>query len=134
MKHPESDVGRCTDLVSDARMTYQELLQIIELINASSRFTAFHLKCGEIEVDIRRAAQGTAALLAPVAHEPVAGPTQGLSHLCQRLRMPSMPDVPVVYPDSSVLITSPMVRTFYRAPEPGAPLCGHWWDRVTVSA
>ena len=68
-------------------MTYQELPQIIELINASSRFTAFHLKCGEIEVDIRRAAQGTAAPLAPVAHEPVAVSTQGLSHLCQRLRM-----------------------------------------------
>ena len=32
-----------------------------------------------------------------------------------------MPDVPGVYPDSSVLITSPMVGTFYRAPEPGAP-------------
>ena len=70
----ESEVGRCQTLVSDARMTYQELLQIIELINASSRFTEFHLKCGEIEVDIRRAAQGIAVSLAPVAHEPAAEP------------------------------------------------------------
>ena len=63
-------------------MTYQELLQIIELINASSRFTAFHLKCGEIEVDIRRAAQGTAAPLAPVALEPVAGAYSKACHTC----------------------------------------------------
>ena len=32
-----------------------------------------------------------------------------------------MPDMLDVYPDSAVRITSPMVGTFYRAPEPGAP-------------
>ena len=103
-------------------MTYQELLQIIELINASSRFTAFHLKCGEIEVDIRRAAQGTATPLAPVAREPVAVSTpRPVTPVPVPLHAAPMPDVPGVYPDSSALITSPMVGTFYRAPEPGAP-------------
>jgi acetyl-CoA carboxylase biotin carboxyl carrier protein len=117
-------------------MTYQELLQIIELINASSRFTAFHLKCGEIEVDIRRAAQGTAAPLAPVAHEPVAGPTpRPVTPVPAPPHAASMPDVPVVYPDSSVLITSPMVGTFYRAPEPGAPpFVDIGGTEITVSA
>src|SRR5262249_8645529 len=75
MQHSESAVGRYETLMSDTQMTYQELLQIVELINASSRFTEFHLKCGKIEVDIRRAVQRTAAPLAPVALEPVAVPT-----------------------------------------------------------
>jgi acetyl-CoA carboxylase biotin carboxyl carrier protein len=103
-------------------MTYQELLQIIELINASSRFTEFHLKCGEIEVDIRRAAQGVAASLAPAAHEPAAEPVARPGALVLASpHVAPMPDMPGVYPDSAVRITSPMVGTFYRAPEPGAP-------------
>jgi len=103
-------------------MTYQELLQIVELINASSRFTEFHLKCGEIEVDIQRAIQGTAAPLAPVAREPVAVPIPGpVTPVPAPLPVVPVPAVPGVYPNSSVHITSPMVGTFYRAPEPGAP-------------
>jgi acetyl-CoA carboxylase biotin carboxyl carrier protein len=108
--------------MSDARMTYQELLQIVELINASSRFTEFHLKCGDIEVDIRRTAQGSVVPLTPEARAPVAEPAAragkpvpALPHVTPRS------DAAAVYSDSAVLITSPMVGTFYRAPEPGAP-------------
>jgi acetyl-CoA carboxylase biotin carboxyl carrier protein len=102
-------------------MTYQELLQIVELINASARFTEFHLKCGEIEVDIRRAARGTAAPLAPVARAPVAEPAaRPGTPVPAPPHVAPLPDVPGVYPDSAMRITSPMVGTFYRAPEPGA--------------
>ena len=122
MQLSESAVGRCQTLASDARMTYQELLQIVALINASSRFTEFHLKCGEIEVDIQRAIQGTAAPLVPVACEPVAVPIPGpVTPVPAPLPVVPVPAVPGVYPNSSVRITSPMVGTFYRAPEPGAP-------------
>jgi acetyl-CoA carboxylase biotin carboxyl carrier protein len=103
-------------------MTYQELLQIVELINASARFTEFHLKCGEIEVDIRRTAQGSAAPLTLVARAPVAEPAASAD-----TPVPAPPqaapgsDASGVYSDGAVRITSPMVGTFYRAPEPGAP-------------
>src|SRR5262249_50221339 len=62
------------------------------------------------------------APLAPLALAPVAGPP-----LRAGTPVPTPPpavprsDVPGVYPDNSVRITSPMVGTFYRAPEPGAP-------------
>lgn len=103
-------------------MTYQELLQIVELINASSRFTEFHLKCGEIEVDIRRTAQGSAASLTPGARAPVAEPAaRAGTPVLAPPQVAPRPDMLDVYPDSAVRITSPMVGTFYRAPEPGAP-------------
>src|SRR5262245_16035032 len=114
MQHSESAVGRYETLMSDTQMTYQELLQIVELINASSRFTEFHLKCGEIEVNIHRAIQGSTAPLAPLALAPVAGPTLRVDTPVSA-PPPAAPrsDVPGVYPDHSVRITSPMVGTFY---------------------
>jgi acetyl-CoA carboxylase biotin carboxyl carrier protein len=103
-------------------MTYQELLQIVELINASSRFTEFHLKCGEIEVDIRRMAQGSVAPLPSVAREAVADPAARLGTPAPALpHVVPTSDAAAVYSDSAVRITSPMVGTFYRAPEPEAP-------------
>ncbi len=33
-------------------MTYQDLLQIIELIKSSSQFGEFHLKMGDLEIDL----------------------------------------------------------------------------------
>ena len=133
MKYPESVVGRCQTLVSDARMTYQELLQIVELINASARFTEFHLKCGEIEVDIQRAIQGTAVPLAPITRESVAVPIPGpVTPVPAPLPVVPVPAVPGVYPNSSVHITSPMVGTFYRASSPDAKPFVEEGDKIAV--
>ena len=99
-------------------MTYQDLLQIIELIKASSRFTEFHLKVGDIEVDLRRSVEGTAPPTAPAA--PVAVPP-AMPAAAALQRDHANADKAGAYPAGSVLVTAPMVGTFYRAPEPGAP-------------
>lgn len=105
--------------MSAAGFSYQDLLQIVDLIKTSEQFDQFHLKVGDIELDIRRggatpaAAPATAhrlptsAATAPAAPPPAAAPEPHRS-------------APLAFPAGSVLVKSPMVGTFYRAPEPGA--------------
>lgn len=134
--------------MSTEKMTYQDLLQIVELIKSASHFGEFHLKMGELEVDLRRGAddaprmpliaspQKPATLDAgPAAQgkekpgtkqrhghvgggeivaEPAANASEGAAASSQGAPPPA-------YPPDAVLIKSPMVGTFYRAPEPGAP-------------
>ena len=89
--------------------SYDDLLQIVRLIESGSRFSEFRLRSGDIEVEIRRAngaappsapapAQAASAAPAIVERSFDAGPEPGLT-----------------------LVRAPMVGTFYRSPEPGAP-------------
>src|SRR5437764_10620694 len=48
-------------------LTYDDLLQIVELIKSAEAFSEFHLKIGDIELDLRKADAGGGALIAPVA-------------------------------------------------------------------
>jgi len=101
--------------VSNAGFSYQDLLQIVELIKTSSRFSEFHIKVGEMELDIRRG--GPALPPAPAVPEPApATVPEGAPAL------PSEPHraAPLAYPPGSLLVKSPMVGSFYHAPEPGA--------------
>ena len=83
--------------------TYDDLLAIVRLIEAGSRFSDFRLRSGDIEVEVHRGNGAAGPVEAPIpapASKPVAAAF----------------DVPA----SGHLIRSPMVGTFYRAPEPGA--------------
>lgn len=128
--------------MSSKNLTYQDLAQIIELIKSSSHFDEFHLKTGELEVDIKRNASGPAPF--PTANEILTTPEkddarqQGQS--AQPKQPASLPPPPPLspatahppqstrekadstsdIPTDAILIKSPMVGTFYRAPEPGA--------------
>jgi acetyl-CoA carboxylase biotin carboxyl carrier protein len=102
--------------VSNAGFSYQDLLQIVDLIKTSSRFREFHIKVGEMELDIRRAGGSQPEQPAPVT--PVAEPalrqsSPGESSGAHGAASPA-------YPAGSLLVKSPMVGSFYRAPEPGA--------------
>lgn len=44
--------------MSNRDFTYQDLLQIVDLIKSSSHFAEFHLKVGDIELDLKRRASG----------------------------------------------------------------------------
>lgn len=114
--------------MSSQNLTYQDLLQIVEWIKSSAQFGEFHLKMGDTEVYLRR-------------HTTPASTSPGLDRLPQPQsqveeqergeeetlpgRLVASPDAAhggsPAYPAHTVLITSPMVGTFYRAPEPGAP-------------
>ncbi len=88
----------------DSQLTYEDLLQIVELLKSSSQFAEFHLKVGEIEVDLRRrgrtsrvpesAAPSNSAV--PVGYEAPAR------------------DTGQAWPEVSMVTRSPMVGTFYR--------------------
>src|SRR5712671_6842231 len=42
-------------------LTYDDLLQIVELIKSAESFSEFHLKVGDIELDLRKAGTGSSA-------------------------------------------------------------------------
>jgi acetyl-CoA carboxylase biotin carboxyl carrier protein len=103
-------------------LTYDDLLQIVELIKSAEAFSEFHLKIGDIELDLRKSAPGapasTSAASAGAAHTPAHAPAlieEAEPAAAQRGALPSV-DIPA----GSVVIKSPMVGTFYRSPEPGA--------------
>jgi acetyl-CoA carboxylase biotin carboxyl carrier protein len=120
-------------------VTYDELLRIVELIRAADSFSEFHLKIGDIELDLRRSATSVAADAAPtfaaappaIASAPVtssastasASPGTGASASAPaqaHRAVAAAGRAPVEVPAGCVAIRSPMVGTFYRAPEPGA--------------
>ncbi|MBW4047437.1 MAG: biotin/lipoyl-binding protein [Proteobacteria bacterium] len=129
-------------------MSYKDLRELVELINSCSHFGEFHLKLGELELDLRRgdpgAAPAAAALVAPAAAalrtaaQAVApAPASQESPARQRqghvgggelivdasqgqASAPSAHSPALAFPPGSVLVKSPMVGSCYRAPEPGA--------------
>lgn len=129
----------------DRNLTYQDLLQIVELIKSSSAFSEFHLKVGDIELDLNRGGGG-ASRAAPAAAPVVARPgldapskPKGEHDTPQRHGHVGGGEIvseaviseigqaehafrgtPLAYPEGTVLVKSPMVGSFYRAPEPGA--------------
>jgi len=126
--------------MSNENMTYQDLLQIVELIKSASHIGEFHLKMGELEVDLKRGANEiSSAPLAAPSQIPTAAQKSEKSETKQRhghvgggevLIEPATTDeveavissrnAPPTYSPGAVLIKSPMVGTFFRAAEPGA--------------
>lgn len=151
----------------DRNLTYQDLLQIVELVKSSSQFSEFHLKAGDIEVDLKRGSTAgvpvpgsgiveTAKTVppAPRAGETVTSPEKtaeehvhrahqrhrhvgggeivteaGESGISEGQAAPRV--LPMGFPDGAILVKSPMVGTFYRAPEPGAHPFVEVGQRVT---
>ena len=99
--------------------TYDDLLAIVRLIESGSRFSEFRLRSGDIEVEIKRGngaapesviPDAAAAAMArdPIEPQPIAAVAAAGA------------TIPELTPGTHV-IRSPMVGTFYRAPDPGAP-------------
>ncbi len=97
--------------------TYDDVLAIVRLIESSSQFGEFHLRSGDLEVDIRRGngAPGPAPAAPCAAPPAIPTPAPATPAPPRTARAPA-PDLP---PGTQV-VRSPMVGTFYRAPEPGA--------------
>ena len=128
--------------MSNTAFSYQDLLQIVDLIKTSTQFNEFHLKVGDIELDIRRgepaARPAPAVAAAPAAPAPatplptsvtpvVAAPPPAANVEPHR-------SAPLAFPAGSLLVKSPMVGTFYRAPEPGAHAFTEVGARVTAES
>ncbi|MDE2003838.1 MAG: acetyl-CoA carboxylase biotin carboxyl carrier protein, partial [Betaproteobacteria bacterium] len=99
-------------------------------------FSEFHLKVGDVEVDVRRRAglpiAGEPSAEARAAPQPAAEAPRTSSQRSRHVGggelivepaapAPKRSAAPAqTWPEGSVLVHSPMVGTFYRAPEPGA--------------
>ena len=135
--------------MSNTAFSYQDLLQIVDLIKTSAQFNEFHLKVGDLELDIRRgepaARQAPASAPAPAAPAPAVLAATPAAPPSPTSATPAAPPPPAVvaephrsvalaYPAGSVLVKSPMVGTFYRAPEPGAHPFTEVGARVTAES
>ena len=90
-------------------LTYEDLVQIVELIRSASHFSEFRLKVGDIEVSLRRSRDSVPAVSA------VGNPTKLVE------TAPGVRPAEQSVPEGSAVVRAPMVGTFYRAPTPGAP-------------
>ncbi len=119
--------------MSKDNLSYEDLLRIVDLVETASRFSEFHLKAGDIEIDFRKRADAGAAapLFQPAAVEPPQGgelsngvdiapqaPVEKTPHTSQ-------------FPADAAVVKSPMVGIFYRAREPGAKPYIEVGSRVT---
>ena len=98
-------------------LTYDDLIEIVQLIESSSRFSEFRLKTGDLEIELRAKIDGNPAQ--PAGGEPVSpGPVQ--TGAAAEIAVAHAPPVsPPQFAEGLVLVRAPMVGTFYRAPEPG---------------
>ena len=102
--------------------TYADLVQLVDLIRSASQFSEFRLRSGEIEIEVRRT--NGAAVPVRASHEHRSDPVGGelsLEPEPAALRVPHARGAAAELPAGLVLVRAPMVGTFYRAPEPGAP-------------
>ena len=120
--------------MSKDSFSYEDLIQIVQLIESSSRFVELHLKVGDIEIDLRakgvadhrQAGRDEAAAQAAVQGGEVSDNVTIAPAEIARGTAPVQQ-----FPEGSVPIRSPMVGTFYRAPAPGAQPFVEVGSRVT---
>jgi acetyl-CoA carboxylase biotin carboxyl carrier protein len=120
--------------VSKGTLTYDDLLQIVQLLKSAESFAEFHVKSGDTEIDVRKAS--TDWIPAPLRQAAPASPgeTRAVSSPAASAPTPSDAASPSAataaaiaprpdragFAPTAVIIKSPMVGTFYRGPEPGA--------------
>ncbi len=113
--------------------TYDDILAIARLIESGSRFSEFRLRSGDIEVEVKRA-NGAAVVPAPAVtpssppQSASAAPAPGANagNLAPAFAGATVGQAgataaPAWAAAGEELIRSPMVGTFYRSPQPGAP-------------
>jgi acetyl-CoA carboxylase biotin carboxyl carrier protein len=127
-RRPGALNDRVRAVQKDGQLTYEDLLQIVELIKSSPQFAEFHLKVGDLEVDLRRGGEPRVAAPAGAPQAPksvqrshhVGGGELVLEPPAPARAAPPAPAAVRTWPEGSAVVRSPMVGTFYRAPEPGA--------------
>jgi len=100
-----------SDVAKDS-LTYEDVLRIVELVKGSPQFSEFRLKVGEIELHLKRRPDGSVAAEAPQPAPAAQAPPEPAT---ARKREQAH-----AWPEHWIVVRSPMVGTFYRAPAPGA--------------
>jgi len=95
--------------MAERTLTYDDLVQLVELIKSASHFSEFRLKSGDIEVSLKRRVEGRAPAAAATSSSVPAVAAPAPSRETREL------------PAGLHAVRAPMVGTFYRAPAPDAP-------------
>jgi acetyl-CoA carboxylase biotin carboxyl carrier protein len=113
------------NLVSDRKLSYQDLMEIIKLVEESSQFQDFRLKYDNVEIELSktgpRAVAPTSAS-APASSTPSSAgvPPVPATPASAPSAVAPPASAPAEIPAGLIAVRAPMVGTFYRAPEPGA--------------
>jgi acetyl-CoA carboxylase biotin carboxyl carrier protein len=100
--------------VAKDALTYEDLLKIVELVKSSPQFSEFRLKVGEIELQLKRKREPGAVGAQESATESPSPASDTAAQPDTRGR-----DGVQNWPEHWIVVRSPMVGTFYRAPAPG---------------
>jgi acetyl-CoA carboxylase biotin carboxyl carrier protein len=102
-------------------LSFQDVLQLVDLIQSSARFSELKLRSGGLEIELRR---GAAAPPPPAGQPAAAGlsatPPAALPAAAMAPAAPDAPAPALQLPPGAQVVTAPMMGTVYRAPEPGA--------------
>jgi acetyl-CoA carboxylase biotin carboxyl carrier protein len=139
-----------TNSTPTSGLTYADLIQIVELLRQSEQFSSFKLKTPELELEVLRegaampstagqhslaaahlpaASAAVAAVAAPAARsdaDGAAAPSHSTASEGSPINAPESASAPAPAAAAAAsdrtlrAVTSPMVGTFYAAPEPGA--------------
>ena len=104
--------------------TYEDLVEIVRLLRSASQFSEFRLRSGNIEIEVRRPNGAVATPSPPAAGDHPSDPVGGevtLEPAPAALRVPHAHADVARLPAGLALVRAPVLGTFYRAPEPGAP-------------
>ena len=110
-------------------LSFQDVLQLVELIQSSSRFSELKLRSGGLEIELRRGGPATPAGVpasTPAPEPTSAGATEAAEWPAQQpvaaqTQATQATQAPVLHtPPGAHVVTAPMMGTVYRAPEPGA--------------
>ena len=116
--------------MSDRNLSYEELLQIVKVFESSSKFSEFHLKYGDVEIDLRK--QGATPSLSKQVPVSLPQPLPSIvQEAAQEVSSVAAELTSNAFPAGACLIKSAMVGTFYRAPEPGGQPFVSVGQRVT---
>jgi acetyl-CoA carboxylase biotin carboxyl carrier protein len=97
--------------LSATPISFQDVLQLVELVKSSANFSELRIRSGDLEIDVRRGTGGP--LAAPIASVPEA--------VAPAASAPAPPPSrPAAPRDGMSVVKAPMVGTIYHAPEPGA--------------
>src|SRR5437899_13059818 len=100
MRDPQQAGSLGDGSVGKEILTYDDLLQIVELIKSAEAISEFHLKIGDIELDLRKSGSSGPATSGAGANSPTPGPVEqvGPENLAQaprhRSSQPAL-DIPV---------------------------------------
>lgn len=113
----------------------EELAAVIELLDKTD-FTDFRYEKGDLRIAVRRGGPPLGADVDPPSAQPVAAkaerPTVG--PVAAPLPAPAAPTGPLVADDDTLIVRSPMLGSFYRAPKPGEAPFVEVGDKIEVDS